>query len=68
MFKKIGLAFIVLVSGAFASSMAFAVDHSAAITAAQVDATLSVTTVATAVIAVVAILFGINLIIGMIKR
>ena len=55
-------------SSAFASATVFAADHTAAITAAQGDATTNVTAVATAVIAVVAILFGINLIVKMINK
>jgi hypothetical protein len=57
-----------VLSGSLASATIFAADHTASITAAQTDASLNVTAVATAVIAVVAILFGINLIKGMISK
>jgi len=54
--------------GVGASASAFAVDHSDAIAAATKDATTNVTAAATSVIAVVAIIFGISLVISMFRK
>jgi len=62
--KKLGL----VVSGLIASSQAFAVDHTAAITLAETDAITNVTGAATAVIAVVAVMFGIKLVVGVLRN
>lgn len=48
--------------------LAFAADHSAAVTAAQGDATTNVTAVALAVIGVAAIMFGVGIVAGWLKR
>ena len=56
------------VSASVASATVFAADHTAAIAAAEGDATLNVTAAATAIIAVVAVIFGVSLLISMFKK
>jgi len=64
MLKRAG----VLMSASLVSAQAFAVDHSAAITAAETDAIANVTAAATAVIAVAAVVFGVYLVIKIINK
>jgi hypothetical protein len=61
--KNLKLKNIALGLALVGSSSAFAVDHSAAIAAAQTDADLSVTAAVTAVIGVAAIIFGVGYVI-----
>ena len=63
-FKKVALA----AGGALASVNAFAVDHSAAISAAQTDATTNTTTAVTAVIAIAAVVMGVGIVLKLLNR
>jgi hypothetical protein len=66
--KNLKLKAGLLLTGVVASASSFAADHTAAITAAETDGSLNVTAASTAVIAVVAIIFGVNLVISMFKK
>lgn len=58
----------VVVGASLSSAAAFAVDHTAEIAQSQTDATANVTAASTAVIAVVAVVFGIGLIYSMLRK
>lgn len=68
MVKKGGTYVAVTASTFLASAGAFAVDHTAAITAAQTDGTANVTAAATAIIAIMAVVTGIGFIIKLMGR
>lgn len=59
---------VAVVGTSLSSAAAFAADHSAAISQSQSDATANVTAASTAVIAVVAVVFGIGLIYSMLRK
>lgn len=68
-FLKSGFAKVTAgVSALVASVGAFAVDHSAAITAAQTDATSNLTAGSVAVITSCAVIMGVALLIGLFRR
>lgn len=57
-----------VVAAAGTSLSAFAVDHTATITAAQTDATTNTTAAVAAVIAVAAVVFGVGIVLRLINR
>lgn len=58
----------VALAAAGTSLQAFAVDHSAAITAAQTDGTSNVTAAVTAVIAIAAVVLGVGIVMRLLSR